>query len=136
MLRHEENLCLFVTYFCFTCLHNASCMLTCTLNSYLSCALRMAQESCVAKQVRSLTLIQVLYIVRGSLKGDSYLTPTHPLSPPLAPRSKSPSFGPLLSPPLAPSRRLSPPSRPLKWGGPNEGLWGGPNEPPAALGGW
>ena len=33
----------------------------------------MAQESCVAKQVRSLTLTQVLYIVRGSLKGDSYL---------------------------------------------------------------
>ena len=34
MLRHEEKSVSVCYLFCFTCLHNASCMLTCTQNSF------------------------------------------------------------------------------------------------------
>ena len=79
MLRHEENLCLFVTYFVlrvYTMLH--ACWHVHRIH-YLSCALRMAQDyskTACRKEVLSLSLTTGVEIrVQGSLNTGKATSP-------------------------------------------------------------
>ena len=102
MFRHEENLCLFVTYFVLRVYTMLSCMLTCTLNSLSFMRTphgsRLAAIRRVEKECRRSHLSQVFRL--GSRAPEKGIATSPPLSlspsPPL-PLSLSPSL------PLSPS---------------------------------
>ena len=80
MLRHEENLCLFVTYFVLRVYTMLSCMLTCTQNSFCFIGTphgsRLAANRAVEKSAAATVVTAGVYLgFQGSLNTGKATSP-------------------------------------------------------------